>query len=61
MNNPETWKTLGIQILQLHSEECGDGSCGCGCGELIVAAKVPEKATESEECCQPICGPDTCG
>jgi len=54
-------KGFEVQILHVHNEECGDGSCGCGCGDPIVAAKAPEKAAESEECCEPICGPDTCG
>ena len=59
MINLETWKTLGLQILQVHSEECGDGSCGCG--EPLVSVKIRKKATETQECCEPVCGPDTCG
>jgi hypothetical protein len=61
MRNSETWKTLGLQILQVHREECGDGSCGCGCGDSFMSEKIPEKATETQECCEPVCGPDTCG
>jgi len=59
MSNMETWKTTGLQILQIHAEECGDGSCGCGCGDVpLGTVKTPEKA---EECCEPVCGPETCG
>ena len=61
MSNVETWKTIGLQILQVHGEECGDGSCGCGCGYIPLGiVKVPENA-EAQECCEPICGPETCG
>ncbi|MBI2153584.1 MAG: hypothetical protein HYV92_14380 [Candidatus Rokubacteria bacterium] len=61
MSNVETWKTIGLQILQVHGEECGDGSCGCGCGDPFASVKIPEKAPQSEECCEPVCGPETCG
>ena len=61
MSNPETWKTIGLHILQVHDQECGDGSCGCGCGEPFVSVKIPEKTAESAECCVPDCGPETCG
>lgn len=61
MGNPEDWKNIGLEILQVHAEECGDGSCGCGCGDPLVSVKIPEKATETQECCEPVCGPDTCG
>ena len=32
-------------------------------GERLKAVreKIPEKATETQECCEPVCGPDTCG
>jgi len=56
----EALKTVSLQILQGHNEECGDGSCGCGCGPF-VSVQIPEKAAESEECCAPACGPETCG
>jgi len=59
MSKEESWKTTGLQILQMHTEDCGDGSCGCGCGPF-VSVRVPEKA-EPEECCAPACGPETCG
>jgi len=58
MNTVETGKTIGLQILQIHNEECGDGSCGCGCGPF-VSVTIPENATQ--DCCEPACGPQTCG
>lgn len=62
MNNIEKWKTIGLQILQVHSEECGDGSCGCGCGDIpLGTVKIPTRAAESQDCCEPVCGPETCG
>ena len=61
MSNRETWKPTGLQILQVHTEECGDGSCGCGCGDSFASAKIPETAVESQACCEPLCGPETCG
>lgn len=62
MSNVRSWKTIGLQILQLDNAECGDGSCGCGCGDIpVVAVKIPEKTSRSEECCAPVCGPETCG
>jgi len=62
MSTGESWKTIGLQILQVHSEECGDGSCGCGCGDIpLVTVKVPETAAAPQECCEPVCGPETCG
>ncbi len=62
MSQIESWKTVGLQILHVHEEECGDGSCGCGCGEAPLGrVKVPEKTVESLECCEPACGPETCG
>ncbi len=61
MNNVENWKTIGLQILQVHREECSDGSCGCGCGEPFVAVKMPETAPGSQECFEPVYGPETCG
>jgi len=61
MTNRETGKTTGLQILHVHTEECGDGSCGCGCGDLpLTTMKAPEKTSASQECCEPVCGPDTC-
>ncbi len=49
MSNVLDWKTLGLQILQTHVEECGDGSCGCGCGDIPgTAVKIPGKAVNSE-------------
>lgn len=62
MSNIETWKTIGLQILQVHTEECGDGSCGCGCGDIpLMAVRASETAAEPQECCGPVCGPDSCG
>lgn len=61
MSTAESWKIIGLQILQVHSEECGDGSCGCGCGDPLMTVRTPAKATEPQECCEPICGPQTCG
>ena len=62
MSNEESWKTIGLQILHVHEEECGNGSCGCGCGDIpIVTVKTREQAGESRECCEPVCGPETCG
>jgi len=62
MSNVETWKMIGLQILQVHTEECGDGSCGCGCGDIpLGAVKVSDTATASRDCCEPACGPETCG
>lgn len=62
MSKPETIKTSRLPLLHVHGEECGDGSCGCGCSDIpLVAVKAPEKAAESEECCAPLCGPETCG
>ncbi|MBI4561102.1 MAG: hypothetical protein HY724_03580 [Candidatus Rokubacteria bacterium] len=62
MSNTESWKSVGLQILYVDTEECGDGSCGCGCGEIpLSTANAPEKGVEPEECCTPVCGPETCG
>jgi len=62
MSSVESWKTIGLQILHVHTEECGDGTCGCGCEDIpLVTVKTPEKAAESQQCCEPICGPETCG
>ena len=62
MSNVETWKTIGLQILHVHSEECGDGSCGCGCNDIpLGTAKAPEKVWKSQQCYTPVCGPETCG
>lgn len=44
MSNLETRKTIGLQILRVHDEECGDGSCGCGCTGIPLATVKPEKA-----------------
>jgi hypothetical protein len=55
MSKEENWKTIGLQILPIHNEECGDGSCGCGCDPIPVAV-----AAQSQECCEPACGPETC-
>ena len=60
MNTVEIGKTIGLQILQIHNEECGDGSCGCGCGPF-VSVTTPQAAAKSEDCCEPACGPQTCG
>lgn len=59
MSQVQDWKTIGLQILQVHTEECGDGSCGCG-DIPTVTAKVAEKTSASEECCAPACGPESC-
>lgn len=59
MSNPEALKMTLLPILQVHGEECGDGSCGCGVP--FVTVEAPEEVTESAECCEPFCGPDTCG
>lgn len=62
MSTAETWKTTGLQILHTHDEECGDGSCGCGCGDIpLVTPKAVEKVGGSEEVLQPVRGPETCG
>jgi hypothetical protein len=62
MSTAQSWKAIGLEILQVHSEECGDGSCGCGCGDIpLVTVKVPDKAAAPQECCEPVCGPETCG
>ena len=63
MSNEESWKTIGLQILHVHEEECGNGSCGCGCGDVpfVAVKKMPETAAEPESCCEPVCGPETCG
>ena len=61
MSNLATWKTIGLQILHVHDEECGDGSCGCGCTDIPLATVKPEKAGEAQECCEPVWGPETCG
>lgn len=61
MSNAEALKTTPLPILQAHGEECGDGSCGCGCGVPFVTVEAPEEVTEIRECCEPFCGPDTCG
>jgi hypothetical protein len=62
MSNVETWKTIGLQILQVYTEECGDGSCGCGYADIpIVAAKIPKEVAKPQECCEPVCGPEICG
>lgn len=62
MSTAENWKTIGLEILQVHAEECGDGSCGCGCGDIPLAAvEMLEKAAEPESCCEPVCAPETCG
>ena len=46
MSDAETWKTVGLQILQVHTEECGDGSCGCGCGDLPQTSSADRKETD---------------
>lgn len=57
----QDWKTIGLEILRVHEEDCGDGSCGCGCGPFgLSAMKLPEKPAEPQECCEPVCGPETC-
>jgi len=62
MSNAEAWKTVRLQILQLHEEECGDGSCGCGCGDVPLGTVKPARmVAESQQCCEPLCGPETCG
>lgn len=61
MSNEAMAKTIHLPTLRVHGEDCGDGSCGCGCGDPFVAFNVPQKAAESEECCEPVCGPETCG
>jgi hypothetical protein len=61
MSTGESWKTIGLRIFHTQRKECGDGSCGCGCGDApFVAVKTPQKAAESE-CCELVCGPETCG
>lgn len=60
MSSVEAWKTVSLQILQGHNEECGDGSCGCGCGPF-VSVTIPETVATAQECCEPACGPETCG
>lgn len=61
MSHGQDWKTIGLEILRVHHEDCGDGSCGCGCGEIPLAAvKMPERAEAPGECCEPVCGPETC-
>ncbi|MGH2768799.1 MAG: hypothetical protein ACRDIF_07585 [Actinomycetota bacterium] len=62
MSTAETLRTTGLPLFRVHAEECGDGSCGYGCGDIpVLRVKVPEKAAYSEECCEPVCGPETCG
>lgn len=61
MSNEATPKTTQLLNLHLHGDECGDGRCGCGCGDPFVSLRIPQKATASEECCEPVCGPETCG
>lgn len=62
MSAAKTLRTTGLPLFRVHDEECGDGSCGCGCGDTpVLRAEVPEQAASSEECCQPVCGPGTCG
>ncbi len=34
MSQGQEWKTVGLEILRVHHEDCGDGSCGCGCFPL---------------------------
>jgi len=61
MNYGQDWKTIGLEILRVHQEDCGDGSCGCGCGPFgLSTVKLPETPAQSQECCEPVCGPDTC-
>lgn len=62
MSNAKVSKTLSLPLLHVHDEECGDGSCSCGCGDIAhVTVKDAEKVVESQECCEPVCGPETCG
>jgi len=35
MNTRQEWKTVGLEILETHRMDCGDGSCGCGCGPFV--------------------------
>jgi len=49
-----SWRTIGLEILRVHDEDCGDGSCGCGCGLTPrVTAKAAEEALEPRERCGP--------
>lgn len=60
MTHAESWKRISLEILRVHTEECGDGSCGCGCGIPIVE-EFSDKAAVATDCCEPAFGPETCG
>lgn len=60
MSDGQDWKTVGLQILQVHTEECGDGSCGCGCGDLgLGTVKLPDQALPGISC-EPVDAPKSC-
>ncbi|MBI3029193.1 MAG: hypothetical protein HYY64_06755 [Candidatus Rokubacteria bacterium] len=62
MSTAENWKTIGLEILQVHTEECGDGSCECGCADIPGGAvKIAATTEQAQECCEPACGPETGG
>jgi len=69
MEMPEIDLKEGIKLEVLEAEsaseaECGSGACGCGCGsaqeesdQLVTVVA----GAAAEGCCEPGCGPDTCG
>jgi diaminopimelate epimerase len=66
---PELDLKEGIKLEVLEAEsaseaECGSGACGCGCAS---EQEAPDQLLtvvaggSAGGCCEPGCGPDTCG
>jgi len=43
MSARQDWKTIGLEILETHRMDCGDGSCGCGCFPFAVSTVDPSE------------------
>jgi diaminopimelate epimerase len=69
MKMPELDLKEGIKMEVLEAEsaseaECGSGACGCGCEseqEATDQLLTVVAGGSAEGCCEPGCGPDTCG
>jgi len=62
MRKEDPLKDSDFVSLPIHGQECGDSSCDCGCADIPRGGeKSPGKVAEPQQCCQPVCGPDTCG
>lgn len=63
MDLKEGIKLEVLESVSASESDCGTGACGCGCGpaQEESAQQVPVVAGASDSCCEPGCGPDTCG